>query len=68
MSNNEGYKWKRWEVLTALIAVILTFVIGALNLLKSVTGVNAGIHRRRLRAGWDHDFLLRVLAASPRGK
>jgi predicted transposase YbfD/YdcC len=40
----------------------------ALNLLKAVTGVNAGIHRRRLRAGWDHDFLLRVLAASPNGK
>ena len=37
----------------------------ALNLLKSVTGTKVGIKNRRLRAGWDHDFLLRVLAANP---
>lgn len=37
----------------------------ALNLLKSVHGSKVGIKNRRLRAGWDHDFLLRVLAATP---
>ena len=37
----------------------------ALNLLKSVQGSKVGIKNRRLRAGWDHEFLLRVLAANP---
>lgn len=35
----------------------------ALNLLKAVKGTKVGIKNRRLRAGWDHAFLLRVLGA-----
>jgi predicted transposase YbfD/YdcC len=35
----------------------------ALNLLKSVKGTKVGIKNRRLRAGWDVEFLLRVLGA-----
>jgi len=35
----------------------------ALNLLKAVKGTKIGIKNRRLRAGWDHEFLLRVLGA-----
>jgi len=35
----------------------------ALNLLKSVKGTKVGIKNRRLRAGWDQEFLLRVLCA-----
>ena len=37
----------------------------SLNLLKHVKGSKVGIKNRRLRSGWDHDFLLRVLAANP---
>lgn len=33
----------------------------ALNLLKRQTKHKAGIKTKRLRAGWDHDYLLRVL-------
>lgn len=36
----------------------------ALNLLKSVQGIKVGIKTRRLRAGWDHDFMLRVLGSA----
>lgn len=32
-----------------------------LNLLKAVQGTKVGIKNRRLRAAWDHDFMLRVL-------
>lgn len=35
----------------------------AVNLLKAVEGIKVGIKNRRLCAGWDHDFMLRVLAA-----
>jgi predicted transposase YbfD/YdcC len=35
----------------------------AVNLLKSVKGTKVGIKNRRLRAGWDNAFLLRVLGA-----
>lgn len=35
----------------------------ALNLLKAVKGTKVGIKNRRLRAGWDQAFLLRVLGA-----
>jgi len=35
----------------------------ALNLLKAVKGTKVGIKNRRLRAGWDQTFLLRVLGA-----
>lgn len=35
----------------------------ALNLLKAVKGTKVGIQNRRLRAGWDTPFLLRVLGA-----
>lgn len=35
----------------------------ALNLLKTVKGTKVGIKNRRLRAGWDQAFLLRVLGA-----
>ena len=35
----------------------------ALNLLKKVQGTKVGIKIRRLRAGWDNDFLMRVLGA-----
>jgi len=35
----------------------------ALNLLKAVKGTKVGIKIRRLRAGWDQAFLLRVLGA-----
>jgi len=35
----------------------------ALNLLKAVKGAKGGIMNRRLQAGWDHDFLFRVLGA-----
>ncbi|NMC70540.1 MAG: ISAs1 family transposase, partial [Myxococcales bacterium] len=31
------------------------------NLLKAVQGTKVGIKNRRLRAVWDHDFMLRVL-------
>jgi predicted transposase YbfD/YdcC len=37
----------------------------SLNLLKSVKNAKGGIHSRRLQAGWNNDFLLRVLAATP---
>lgn len=37
----------------------------ALNLLKAEKSSKVGIKNKRLRAGWDHDFLLRVLAANP---
>jgi predicted transposase YbfD/YdcC len=36
----------------------------ALNLLKNVKGTKVGIKIRRLRAGWDHNFLMQVLGAS----
>jgi len=35
----------------------------AVNLLKAVKGTKVGIKNRRLRAGWDQAFLLRVLGA-----
>jgi predicted transposase YbfD/YdcC len=35
----------------------------AVNLLKAVEGIKVGIKNRRLCAGWDHDFMLRVLVA-----
>lgn len=35
----------------------------AVNLLKRVEGIKVGIQNRRLRAAWDHDFMLRVLVA-----
>ena len=35
----------------------------AVNFLKAVKGTKVGIMNRRLRAGWDHAFLLRVLGA-----
>jgi predicted transposase YbfD/YdcC len=36
----------------------------ALNLLKHVKGTKVGIKIRRLRAGWDNDFLMQVLGAA----
>jgi len=36
----------------------------ALNLLKHVKGTKVGIKIRRLRAGWDNNFLMQVLGAS----
>ncbi|MCX5653350.1 MAG: ISAs1 family transposase, partial [Planctomycetota bacterium] len=33
----------------------------ALNLLKSETQQKVGIKTKRLVAGWDHDYLLKVL-------
>lgn len=36
----------------------------ALNLLKAVKGTKVGIKIRRLRAGWDNNFLLQVLGAA----
>jgi len=35
----------------------------ALNLLKKQTSHKVGIQTKRLRAGWDHDYLLKVLTA-----
>jgi len=35
----------------------------ALNLLRSVKGSNVGIKNRRLQAGWNDEFLMKVLAA-----
>jgi predicted transposase YbfD/YdcC len=34
----------------------------ALNLLKRDTSVKAGIKAKRLNAGWDHDYLLRLIS------
>ena len=34
----------------------------ALNLLRGETGVKVGIKGKRLKAGWDHDYLLKVLS------
>lgn len=33
----------------------------ALNLLKQEQSAKTGIHNKRLRAGWDHDYLLKIL-------
>jgi predicted transposase YbfD/YdcC len=35
----------------------------ALNLLKQDKSVKAGIKAKRLLAGWDHDYLLRLIGA-----
>lgn len=37
----------------------------ALNMLKSVKGSKVGVKTRRMLAGWDENFLLRVLTAAP---
>jgi predicted transposase YbfD/YdcC len=34
----------------------------ALNLLKQEQSANIGIHNKRLRAGWDNDYLLKILS------
>ena len=34
----------------------------ALNLLRRERSLNVGVETKRLRAGWDHAYLLRVLA------
>ena len=39
----------------------------ALNLLKAQTKHRAGIKTKRLRSGWDHDFLLLVLTGRDEG-
>jgi hypothetical protein len=34
----------------------------ALNLLRRETSVSVGIAAKQKRAGWDHDYLLKILA------
>lgn len=35
----------------------------ALNLLKRDQSIKAGIKAKRLNAGWDHEYLLRLISA-----
>jgi hypothetical protein len=37
----------------------------ALNLLKRDTSLKVGVKSKRLAAGWDHDYLLKLLAGDP---
>jgi len=36
----------------------------AINLLKAETSIKAGLAGKRLTCGWDHDYLLKVLAGA----
>ncbi|HSZ54891.1 MAG TPA: ISAs1 family transposase, partial [Tepidisphaeraceae bacterium] len=35
----------------------------ALNLLKREASIKAGVKGKRLNAGWDHDYLLKLISA-----
>ena len=58
MQFNEDQSRKRQENSAQNYSVILKI---ALNLLKNDKTVKQGVKGKRLKAGWDNDYLLRIL-------
>ena len=55
---NDGQSWPHWQ---SLVRVESTRRRRALNLLRQETSVKSGIAAKRKRAGWDMDYLYKVL-------